>query len=53
MGIEQNMFIEGILPQFVNRALGAEAMSEYRRPYLKCRTTRAVAGVAEAGADRK
>lgn len=34
MVIEQNMFVEGILPQFVNRALGAEAMSEYRRPYL-------------------
>jgi haloalkane dehalogenase len=35
MVIEQNMFIEGILPRFINRPLGAEAMTEYRRPYLE------------------
>lgn len=34
MVIEQNVFIEGILPQFVNRTLGEAAMAEYRRPYV-------------------
>lgn len=33
MVITQNMFIEQILPRFVNRTLGEHAMSEYRRPY--------------------
>lgn len=33
MVIEQNLFIEGILPQFINRPLGDAAMAEYRRPY--------------------
>lgn len=33
MVIEQNVFIEGILPQFINRPLGDAAMTEYRRPY--------------------
>ncbi len=32
--IENNMFIEQVLPGFVNRSLGAEAMQEYRAPYL-------------------
>lgn len=31
--IRQNLFVEGILPQFVNRPLGEAAMAEYRRPY--------------------
>lgn len=35
MVIEQNVFIEGILPQFVNRTLGETAMAEYRRPYVE------------------
>lgn len=34
MVIDQHMFVEQILPNFVNRPLGAQAMAEYRRPYV-------------------
>jgi haloalkane dehalogenase len=34
MVVEQNVFIEGILPRFVNRPLGETAMAEYRSPYV-------------------
>lgn len=34
MVIKANMFIERILPGFVNRPLGPVAMEEYRRPYV-------------------
>lgn len=33
MVVDNNMFVEQILPGFVNRPLGAAAMEEYRRPY--------------------
>lgn len=32
--IDNNMFIEQILPNFVNRPLGGKAMAEYRKPFL-------------------
>ena len=35
MVIEGNMFVEQMLPGFVNRTLGAEAMRHYRAPYLE------------------
>ena len=35
MVIEENMFVESLLPGFVNRPLGEAAMTEYRAPYLK------------------
>lgn len=34
MVIVDNMFVEQVLPSFVNRTLGAAAMKEYRSPYL-------------------
>jgi hypothetical protein len=34
MILEQNMFIEGILPMSIMRKLEEEAMAEYRRPFL-------------------
>lgn len=34
MVLEGNMFVEQMLPGFVNRPLGAEAMTEYRAPFL-------------------
>jgi len=34
MVIDNNMFVEQVLPGFVNRTLGEKAMTEYRRPYL-------------------
>jgi haloalkane dehalogenase len=34
MVVEDNMFVEQILPGFVNRSLGAEAMDMYRQPYV-------------------
>jgi len=33
--IQDNMFIEKILPRFVNRTLGKEAMETYRAPFIK------------------
>lgn len=33
MVIDNHMFVEQILPNFVNRPLGPKAMEEYRRPY--------------------
>ena len=33
--IQDNMFIEKILPSFVNRTLGKEAMKTYRAPFVK------------------
>lgn len=33
--IEGNMFVEQMLPGFVNRPLGDEAMNEYRTPFLE------------------
>ena len=33
--IEDNMFVEQVLPGFVNRALGDRARAEYGAPYLK------------------
>lgn len=35
MVIEGNMFVEQMLPGFVNRPLGEQAMTEYRAPYLE------------------
>ena len=35
MVIEGNMFVEQMLPGFVNRTLGDKAMAEYRAPYVK------------------
>ena len=35
MVIEDNMFVEKILPNFVNRTLTDEAMKYYRAPYLQ------------------
>ena len=32
--VDDHMFIERILPGFVNRPLGAKSMDEYRRPYI-------------------
>lgn len=32
--IENHMFVEQVLPGFVNRPLGEAAMTEYRQPYL-------------------
>ncbi len=32
--IDNHMFVEQVLPGFVNRPLGEVAMTEYRRPYL-------------------
>ncbi|MCI0518441.1 MAG: haloalkane dehalogenase [Woeseiaceae bacterium] len=34
MVIVNHMFVEQILPNFVNRPLGSVAMAEYRRPYV-------------------
>jgi len=34
MVLEQNMFVEGILPRSILRELSAEEMAEYRRPFL-------------------
>lgn len=34
MLIEDNFFVEGVLPQMVNRTLGQEAMDTYRAPFL-------------------
>ncbi len=34
MVIDNHMFVEQILPGFVNRTLGEEAMAEYRRPFV-------------------
>lgn len=33
--IEDNMFVEQVLPGFINRPLGNEALAAYRAPYLK------------------
>ncbi|BAU46696.1 haloalkane dehalogenase [Sulfurifustis variabilis] len=35
MVIANHMFVEQILPNFVNRSLGPVAMAEYRRPYVR------------------
>ena len=35
--VDNNMFIEQILPAFVNRSLGPTAMREYRGPYVDAR----------------
>ncbi len=32
--IDNHMFVEQVLPGFVNRALGEQAMAEYRAPYI-------------------
>lgn len=32
--MDENMFVEQVLPKFVNRSLGDEAMRAYRAPYL-------------------
>lgn len=32
--IKQNFFVDGVLPQMVNRTLGKEAIDTYRAPYL-------------------
>lgn len=34
MVIDNHIFVEQILPNFVNRPLGPKAMEEYRRPYV-------------------
>lgn len=34
MMIEQNYFVEGVLPGFTNRTLDEEAMTRYREPFL-------------------
>jgi haloalkane dehalogenase len=34
MVVKNNMFIEQILPNFVNRPLGNDAMTEYRKPFV-------------------
>lgn len=33
--VEQNVFVEQVLPRFVNRSLGDEEMTAYRRPFLE------------------
>lgn len=33
--MDENIFVEKVLPDFVNRALGEEAMTVYRAPFLK------------------
>jgi len=35
MVIQGNMFVEKVLPSFVNRSLGPEAMAAYRKPFQK------------------
>jgi haloalkane dehalogenase len=32
--MDENMFVEQVLPEFVNRTLGDEAMRAYREPYI-------------------
>lgn len=38
MVLEGNMFVEQMLPGFVNRPLGTQAMTEYRAPFLNSRS---------------
>lgn len=40
MVIEGNMFVEQMLPGFVNRPLGARALTEYRAPFLNSKDRR-------------
>ena len=40
MVLEGNMFVEQMLPGFVNRPLGAQAMTEYRAPFLTAQDRR-------------